>query len=159
MGSRAPEHSRCSARNWLPCSMWDLPGSGIEPVSPALAGGFFTTESPGKPWVRLFLVWGLGEQPLPIGQMYILVLLEMGKPEDHGNGEIQAFDMEAGLGMSQEPGVSCLKRTRGDFCLPLHQAFSCCHWLSVEWTLSSQQSGIIPDWLLCPTQLVFKWAL
>ena len=29
--------------------MWDLPGSGIEPVSPALAGRFFTTEPPGKP--------------------------------------------------------------------------------------------------------------
>ena len=28
--------------------MWDLPGSGIKPVSPALADGFFTTESPGK---------------------------------------------------------------------------------------------------------------
>ena len=27
----------------------DLPDSGIEPVSPALAGGFFTTEPPGKP--------------------------------------------------------------------------------------------------------------
>ena len=31
------------------CSMWDLPRSGIEPVSPAWAGGFFPTESPGKP--------------------------------------------------------------------------------------------------------------
>ena len=29
--------------------MWDLPGPGIEPVSPALAVGFFTTEPPGKP--------------------------------------------------------------------------------------------------------------
>ena len=28
--------------------MWDLPGPGLEPVSPALAGGFLTTESPGK---------------------------------------------------------------------------------------------------------------
>ena len=27
----------------------DLPNTGIEPVSPALAGGFFTTEPPGKP--------------------------------------------------------------------------------------------------------------
>ena len=27
----------------------DLPHLGIEPASPALAGGFFTTESPGKP--------------------------------------------------------------------------------------------------------------
>ena len=26
-----------------PHSMWDLPGPGIEPVSPALAGGFLTT--------------------------------------------------------------------------------------------------------------------
>ena len=29
----------------------DLPDLGIEPASPALAGGFFTTESPGKPVV------------------------------------------------------------------------------------------------------------
>ena len=29
----------------------DLPDSGIEPGSPALAGGFFTTEPPGKPTV------------------------------------------------------------------------------------------------------------
>ena len=27
----------------------DLPNTGIEPVSPALGGGFFTTEPPGKP--------------------------------------------------------------------------------------------------------------
>ena len=29
--------------------MWDPPRSGIEPVSSALAGGFFTTEPPGNP--------------------------------------------------------------------------------------------------------------
>ena len=29
--------------------MWDLPGPGIEPVSPVLEGEFFTTEPPGKP--------------------------------------------------------------------------------------------------------------
>ena len=28
--------------------MWDLPGPGIEPVSPALAGGFLTTAPSGK---------------------------------------------------------------------------------------------------------------
>ena len=31
----------------------DLPNSGIEPTSPALADGFFATESPGKPWFYL----------------------------------------------------------------------------------------------------------
>ena len=29
--------------------MWHLPGPGLEPVSPALAGGFSTTVPPGKP--------------------------------------------------------------------------------------------------------------
>ena len=28
--------------------MWDLPEPGLEPVSPALAGGFLTTVPPGK---------------------------------------------------------------------------------------------------------------
>ena len=28
--------------------MWDLPGPGLEPVSPALSGGFLTIASPGK---------------------------------------------------------------------------------------------------------------
>ena len=35
--------------------MWDLPGPGIE-VSPALAGGFVTTEPPRKPLVCLFVL-------------------------------------------------------------------------------------------------------
>ena len=35
--------------NGLPFpSLGDLPDPGTEPASPALAGGFFTTESPGK---------------------------------------------------------------------------------------------------------------
>ena len=33
---------------------WDLPRSGTDPISPALAGIFFTTEQPGKPWVVCF---------------------------------------------------------------------------------------------------------
>ena len=34
--------------------MWDLPRPGLEPMSPALAGGFFTTAPPGKPSASLF---------------------------------------------------------------------------------------------------------
>ena len=34
--------------------MWDLPGSGIEPVFSELAGRFLTTRPPGKP--ELFAV-------------------------------------------------------------------------------------------------------
>ena len=49
-GSLALEHRLSSGGTWtcLLQSMWDLPGSG-KPMSPALAGGFFTTELPGKP--------------------------------------------------------------------------------------------------------------
>ena len=41
--------SSCGARAQLLRSMWDLPRPGLEPVSPALAGGFLTTVPPGKP--------------------------------------------------------------------------------------------------------------
>ena len=34
--------------------MWDLPGPGLEPVSPALAGGFLTTVPPGKSRYNVF---------------------------------------------------------------------------------------------------------
>ena len=40
----------CGAQAQLPHSMWNLPGPGIEPVSPALAGRFLTTGPPGKSW-------------------------------------------------------------------------------------------------------------
>ena len=39
-GSRCVGFSSCGTRAQLLCGVWDLPGSGLEPVSPALAGGF-----------------------------------------------------------------------------------------------------------------------
>ena len=58
-GSRALEHrlSGCGSRTLLHSGMWDLPGPGIEPVSPELAGGFLTTRPPGKPSPSLWYVW------------------------------------------------------------------------------------------------------
>ena len=41
----------CSGRAQLPCGMWDLPRPGIELLSPALAGRFFTIKPPGKPFL------------------------------------------------------------------------------------------------------------
>ena len=41
--------SNCGSRAQLLRGMWDLPRPGLEPVSPALAGGFLTTAPPGKP--------------------------------------------------------------------------------------------------------------
>ena len=51
--SQALEHRLNSggSQAWLLHRLCNLPSSGIEPASPALAGGFFTTEPPGKPQV------------------------------------------------------------------------------------------------------------
>ena len=56
-GSWALEHrlSSCGARSSLIRGLWDLPGLGLEPVSPALVGGFFTAP-PGKSGMP-FLNW------------------------------------------------------------------------------------------------------
>ena len=49
-GSQAREHSLNNNCAWvyLLFGMWDLPRSGIEPLSPALAARFSSTEPPGK---------------------------------------------------------------------------------------------------------------
>ena len=49
-GWRDLEHrlSSCGTRAQLLRGMWDLPGPGVEPMSPALEGGFLTTAPPGK---------------------------------------------------------------------------------------------------------------
>ena len=45
--------SSCGQRSLLLHGMRDLPGPGLEPMSPALAGGFLTTAPPGKSQERL----------------------------------------------------------------------------------------------------------
>ena len=66
VASRVAEHrlqtcrlSSCGTRAQLPCGVWDLPGPGLEPVSPALAGRLSTTAPPGKPLKLLFLIASL----------------------------------------------------------------------------------------------------
>ena len=52
-GPQVLEHSlnRCGTQPWFLWGVWDLLRTGIEPVSPALADGFFATEPPGKPCI------------------------------------------------------------------------------------------------------------
>ena len=49
--------SSCGSRAQLLHGMWDPPGPGLEPVSPALAGRFSTTAPPGKPPAASLLSW------------------------------------------------------------------------------------------------------
>ena len=58
-GSRALERrlsscGSCGAWASLLGGMWDLPGPGLEPMSPALVGRFLTTAPPGKSQGRDF---------------------------------------------------------------------------------------------------------
>ena len=46
--------SNCGSRAQLLRGMWDLPRPGLEPVSPALAGGLSTSAPPGKPHIYVF---------------------------------------------------------------------------------------------------------
>ena len=53
--------SSCGSQAQLLRGMWDLPGPGHEPVSPALAGRFSTTAPSGKPGAQDFKdgeIWG-----------------------------------------------------------------------------------------------------
>ena len=59
-GSLVAEHklqtcrlSSCGSRAQLLHGMWDLLRPGLEPLSPALAGGFSTIAPPGKPPIFL----------------------------------------------------------------------------------------------------------
>ena len=51
--------SSCGSRAQLLRGMWDLPGPGREPVSPALAGRFSTTAPPGEPHLCCFYLFAL----------------------------------------------------------------------------------------------------
>jgi len=50
-------------------SAGDLPGPGIEPASPALAGGFLTTEPPGKPLDQFYARVIYIQQNIPISSL------------------------------------------------------------------------------------------
>ena len=49
----------------------DPPDPGIEPVSPALAGGFFTAEPPGKPLICIILAQSLCTLGINISILYM----------------------------------------------------------------------------------------
>ena len=76
-GSQALEHrlSSCGARSSCSMACWDLPGPGNEPVSPALAGGFFTTEPSGKP----ILLFDIRKELSHHQRKYLSVVLKYSK--------------------------------------------------------------------------------
>ena len=72
--SWVPEHRFSSFSAWalFLCSMWDLPGPGIEPMSPALAGSFLSTVPAGKSldWLQFSSV---SQSCLTLLQVYLSI--------------------------------------------------------------------------------------
>ena len=61
--------SSCGSRAQLLRGMWDPPRPGLEPMSPALAGGFLTTVPPGKPpfhFIHYFTCTMLARYPVNV---------------------------------------------------------------------------------------------
>ena len=74
--------SFCSTGAELSPGTWGLPGPGIEPVSPALACGFFTTEPPGKPSQACYMLrlWRSHVIVSVLLEDNLNPILQMGKP-------------------------------------------------------------------------------
>ena len=74
--------------------MWNLPGSGIKSMSPALTGRFFTTGPPGKFWLVLFLF-------LPIHAMGFL------GGSDGEESACNVWDLGSIPSLGRSPGGGC----------------------------------------------------
>ena len=93
--------------------MWDLPELGIEPMSLTLAGGFFTTETPGKPLKTLlkFLMMPSGQNLSPPSaylsatksKFALLIIHQAIKSTDYWNND---FILKAGRLRRQQTHVS-----------------------------------------------------
>ena len=70
--SRFTGSGAASTVGGLCCSVWDLPESGTEPTSPALADRLLTTEPPGKPSTITFFKSKLPTSSLPLFQDKLL---------------------------------------------------------------------------------------
>ncbi|XP_049565672.1 tRNA (guanine-N(7)-)-methyltransferase non-catalytic subunit WDR4 isoform X3 [Orcinus orca] len=92
--------------------MWDLPGPGHEPASPASAGGLSTTVPPGKPWATVLtwtvvrrctaLTFTASEEKVLVadksGDVYSFSVLE-----PHGSGKLELGHLSMLLDVAVSP--------------------------------------------------------
>ena len=71
--------SSCGAQAQLLCSIWNLPGPGIDPMSPALAGRFLSTAPAGRSSNYIFMSVGTCGYFIfwVIIQCYLILLLKL----------------------------------------------------------------------------------
>ena len=67
--------------------MWELPGPGLEPVSPALAGRFLTTVPPGKPSLGILIHGAELRKSFPVGSVRLGVHGEITTLKNSGKEE------------------------------------------------------------------------
>ena len=89
----------------------DLPNLGLKPGSPALAGGFFTAEPPGKPYLLQFLLHTIllcptfmEEKPRGQGQGGVGGHLEVSRQERYHCSGTVGENGKGGCPVSEEEG-------------------------------------------------------
>ena len=65
--------SNCGSRAQPLHGMWDLPRSGLEPASPALAGRLPTTAPPGKPSSRISYLLFTGKSVIIVSLVLLMI--------------------------------------------------------------------------------------
>ena len=108
--------------------MWALPRSGIKPTSPTLAGGFFTTEPPGK---TLCLV----------AQLCLILCnpMDCSPPGSSVHGDF----------LGKNTGVSCHDLLQENFAIHgWNPGFP--HYRWIPYHLSHQESPRILEWVASP---------
>ena len=127
--SWALEHrlSSCGAWVWLFHGMWDLSRLGITPLSPALAGRFFTTEPSGKPSLYAFI------QPLSLYLRIhcLLYCMSCQKTEAVSSSALKSHHAQTFVN-SADP-QSCSTSLMPHLPSTLTTALVENHWCSVKW--------------------------
>ena len=104
--------SNCGSRAQLLRGMWDPPRPGLEPVSPALAGGLPTTAPPGKPPMFPFwLCFPILESSLKVN---IMVLCYEGDEKEVGLTERGGFPSSGRRLRSLWPALPSQRRASGE---------------------------------------------
>ena len=69
--------SSCGLQAQLPYGTWDLPGPGIKPVSPALAGGLLPLSHQGNPAISSFILKNVLVSNISTRKFAMLILLSI----------------------------------------------------------------------------------
>ena len=122
--------------------MWDLPGPGLKPMSPALAGGFLTTVPPGKSLPICFCMLSI----FFIKVLHILFITILNHLSDNSNICVIFETCSDACFVSSDCVFSCLLAYLVIFCRKLNM---------MDWVNWPLLWGCVLIWLEVGLHLIF----